>query len=205
MASQLTEKDRGDQLATPTPNESPSDEELVRQAGAGDDYAFRHLVRRHEARVYALARSQLADVVAAQEVAQDAFVRLYRHLDRLRFDASLSTWLHRVTINLCRDQQRRWRRSNTVRLEEAAVHTSEANPEDDVVRQESSAEVREAIARLTPELREAVTLRYLGGLSYADIARAQNSPVGTVCSRIHRGLKQLAEELSPPPPAKELA
>jgi RNA polymerase sigma factor (sigma-70 family) len=174
---------------------------LIRRAAGGDEQAFRVLVRRHEAGVYALALQRLGDKVLAQEVAQDAFVRLFHSLKRFRFEASLKTWLYRVTTNLCHDQVRRMRRaSRLVPLETAdeigaSAASGAANPEQQAILDDTGRHVHHALSSLAPELREVVVLRYMSGLSYAEIAQTLGWPIGTVGTRIHRALRQLADQL----------
>jgi RNA polymerase sigma-70 factor (ECF subfamily) len=174
---------------------------LIRRAADGDEQAFRALVKRHEAGVYALALQRLDDTVLAQEVAQDAFVRLFHALKRFRFEASLKTWLYRVTTNLCHDQVRRMRRaSRLVSLEpaeegSASARSAAPDPEQQAITADTGRHVHRALATLAPELREVVQLRYLSGLSYAEIAETLGWPIGTVGTRIHRALRELAQQL----------
>ena len=88
------------------------DRMLVRRSSQGDQGAFRSLVERHQGDVYNLALRYVGDGSSAEEITQDAFVRLYRSLADFRFDATLSTWLYRVTVNLCRDRWRQGDRAN---------------------------------------------------------------------------------------------
>ena len=173
--------------------QSPDTTELVRRSAAGDDQAFRDLVERHEARVYRLALHLLGDPAAAEEAAQEAFVRLYRALDGLRGEARLSTWLHRVTVNLCRDEQRRLKRAERFTDLDAAAPTLVVlgSEMDDLEREEMSQRIRAALERLPEHQKEAIVLRYLSELSYAEISEATGASPNTVASRVYRGLRRL--------------
>ena len=171
---------------------------LVQRSAEGDDRAFRRLVEEHEARVYGLALRVLGDPEGAEEAAQEAFVRLYRSLDTLRGDAKLSTWLYRVTLNLCRDEQRRRKRGerftdlDSVRPRLVVL---ESDAHDLVERSEMNDRVRAALEELPDEQREAIVLRYLSELSYAEISASTGASANTVASRVYRGLRRLGELL----------
>jgi len=168
---------------------------LVERAASGDERAFRRLVETHEARVYGLALRLLGDAAGAEEAAQEAFVRLYRSLETLRGDARLSTWLHRVTVNLCRDEQRRRARAagRYTDLDAAGPRlvVLEAEAQDVLERSEVNDRVRAALDHLPDEQREAIVLRYLSELSYAEIAESTGASANTVASRVYRGLRRL--------------
>lgn len=176
-----------------THDQSPETRELLRRSAAGDEAAFRDLVERHEGRVYRLALQLLGDPVAAEEAAQETFVRLYRSLDGLRGDARLSTWLHRVTVNLCRDEQRRLKRAERLTdLDTAAPKLVVLGSQtDDLEREEMRQRIRAALERLPEQQKEAIVLRYLSELSYAEISEATGASPNTVASRVYRGLRQL--------------
>lgn len=173
--------------------QTPETRELVRRSAAGDEDAFRDLVERHEGRVYRLALHLLGDPVAAEEAAHEAFIRLYRSLDTLRGEARLSTWLHRVTVNLCRDEQRRLKRAERFTdLETAAPRLVVLESGiDDLEREEMNRRIRAALERLPEHQKEAIVLRYLSELSYAEISEATGASPNTVASRVYRGLRRL--------------
>ncbi|MDX1395187.1 MAG: sigma-70 family RNA polymerase sigma factor, partial [Gemmatimonadota bacterium] len=152
-------------MSDPSARETTDD--LVQRSMEGDDHAFRRLVELHEARVYGLAVRLLGDPVKAEEAAQEAFVRLYRSLDRLRGDAKLSTWLHRVTVNLCRDEQRRQKRAERLTDLDAAgprLVVIEPGAQEALEASEMNDRVRAALEELPDEQREAIVLRYLSEL-----------------------------------------
>lgn len=146
-----------------------------------------------------MARAVLGDDDAAEDVAQELLIRLTAALPGFRGDAELSTWVYRVTLNLCRDQLRRTRRrAGDVSLDEAASEPalttrSDFGAEVDAAR--TRVAVREAVERLPEAQRELVLLRYVAGLPYREIARITGTPQGTVASRVFRALKSLGEDL----------
>ena len=154
--------------------------------------------------MYNVAWFTLQDRAAAEEVTQDVFVRLFQSLARFRHESTLATWLHRVAINRCHDVLRsRSRERRTLPLElvsETRLAASPRHSPDATIMQDATDdEVRRAIARLPEEMRTAISLRYAAEMSYADIARVLELPLGSVCSRLHRALKLLATELGAPP------
>lgn len=183
-------------------------EDLIRRSLEGDQRAFRDLVEMHEARVYALAFRLLGDHVAAEETAQEAFVRLYRSLGSLRGDAKLSTWLHRVTVNLCRDEHRRLKRAERFTDLDSAgprLVVVEREAHESLEASEMNDRVRAALDELPEEQREAIVLRYLSELSYAEISETTGASANTVASRVYRGLRRLGSLLGTDGSTKEEA
>ena len=164
---------------------------LIRRAAAGDEPAFEALVRRHAEAILAVARARTADRALAEEILQDTFVRLFRHLPRFRGESSLRTWLVRVALNLVIDSKRRDLRRFEVALPEHEPPSTDEGAEHARIRLQEAARVRAAIARLSEPLRLAVTLRYDAGLGYGEIGRVLDVPIGTVASRLAAALRQL--------------
>lgn len=186
----------------------PGTAELLERSAAGDDEAFRRLVEAHEADVYRLALALLGDPTAARDAAQEAFVRLHGSLDTFRGEARLSTWLHRVTVNLCHDERRRAKRAERLVSLDAAAPTLvvfERDPDESLEREELMDRIRAALERLPAEQREAIVLRYLGELSYAEISEAVGAAANTVASRVYRGLRQLGNLLGAEPGLEEVS
>jgi RNA polymerase sigma-70 factor (ECF subfamily) len=178
---------------------TPDERLLVTRATAGDEEAFRLLVIAHRERIHRLARLYVRRPQDAVEIAQQVFVRLHRALRTFRHDAALSTWLHRVTVNLCRDALRRERRDRRlVPIDEARdVPAGPASdPEIQSIRRASDRDVHAAIAALPPPLRELIALRFGSGLTHAEIAGVLDIPLGTVCTRMQRALAHLSTALS---------
>ncbi len=190
-------------LVTDDPVDDRSmDRSLVERSVQGDEGAFRSLMERYQGEVYNLALRFMGDGSAAEEITQDAFIRLYRSLTGFRFDATLSTWLHRVTVNLCKDRWRKGDRANReVSLDEVRqsreLPSARPGPEQQVMTVETQKAVQRCLLDLPEEQREVVLLRYLNDLSYKEIAESLGVSAGTVASRLHRGLKLLSDRLAP--------
>lgn len=177
---------------------------LIARAAGGDVDAVGALVVAHRPSVVRIARHLLGDAAAAEDVAQEVFVRLHAALPGFRGDAALSTWLYRVTLNLCRDLMRRTRRRREdVGLEALGnepmlpAMTVEAQADRSIDLQRLQLRVRAAVDRLPADQREAVLLRYMEELSYTDIAHLTDTPQGTVASRVFRALERLGRDLEP--------
>jgi RNA polymerase sigma-70 factor (ECF subfamily) len=180
------------------------DRRLVADAAAGDRDAFDALVRRHQARTYNFVRAMVHDESVAEDLTQDVFVRVWKSIGRFRGDSAFSTWLFRIAVNVARthlSRRSRWRlfsRPSSDASPDAPVEVedppSPERLEDDVVRRDA---IDRALATLSPDLREAVTLRDVEGLDYREIARVLDIPLGTVESRIFRARQRLRPLLAP--------
>jgi len=186
-----------------------SDRELVARLQTGDDAAFDELVRRHQQRAVNVAFQLLRNHEDALEVAQDAFVKVYRNISEFRGECEFTTWLHQIVVNLSRNKHRWWHRRGreaTVSLDcprETAdgemareVAASTGAPDAAAVQSEFVAAVGAALARLPRKFREVLVLRNVENLSYEEIAVAVGCSVGTVKSRIARGREQMRREMS---------
>ena len=165
------------------------DPQLVRAAADGDLGAFEELVRGFQADVWRLCLHLLGDRSAADDAAQDAFVRAYRFLGRYRGDSKFSTWMFSIVRNCCLDELRRKQRRVSL---VAAVEA-----ESEVVSHDASTRlaVKDALAALPVELRESVVVIEMFGESYKDAARILGIPEGTVKSRVHRAREALTLSL----------
>lgn len=183
---------------------SPNDAELAARAARGDKTAFEALVRAHEKDVYNLALRLSRSREDAFDLSQEIFLRVWRALPGFKGTAAFSTWLYRLTYNLCLDHARKAKR----RREQPLVRQDGDGPEQPLEwpdlryspeSQWDKRELREAIARamhrLTPEQRAVLTLREIRGLSYDEIAEALRLPAGTVKSRLARAREALREIL----------
>lgn len=187
--------------------EWPGDEKAVARYLGGDHTAFDLIVRHYSGMVFALA-ARLVGPWEAEEIVQETFLRAWRGLESFRGDASLKTWLYTIALNRARARQGTLARmrmvftSPRVNAEDDQPWPGDeapdpsASPEEQAVALEQRANLRKAIRNLPEEFRTAVVLRDLEGLSYDDIARVLNVPIGTVRSRIARGRAALVEELS---------
>ncbi len=174
-----------------------TDDDLVRAHLDGDPRAFDELVRRHEARVYAVCVRVIGDADEAADAAQDAFLAAYRKLAQFRGDARFTTWLHRIAVNACYDSLRRRSRQPMLRLvddEGAPFEAGPAQPDhaDQVVGSHSAAV---ALASIPEEFRVAIVLADVEDIPYDEIASILDVPVGTVKSRVHRGRIALAKAM----------
>src|SRR5689334_6749338 len=159
----------------------------------GTDRVFERLVRDHQDRIYALGLALTGNRHDAEDVAQDTFIRAYRALatyspDRIR-DLKQKAWLHRIAVNVVRNRVR------GVRPRMVELNGSEPDlatgPEEDVLRKAEIDELAARVACLPTRYREAVVLRHVQDLSYAEVAETLGQPVGTVKANVHRGLKIL--------------
>ena len=162
----------------------------------GTDRVFERLVRDNQNRIYALGLALTGNRHDAEDVAQDTFVRAYRALatytpERIR-DLKQKAWLHRIAVNVVRNRVR------GVRPRLVELNGSEpdyaSGPEEDVLRKAEIDELAARVACLPVRYREAVVLRHVQELSYAEVADALGQPVGTVKANVHRGLKLLRGE-----------
>lgn len=181
-----------------------TDRDLVARCRGGDEAAFDELVLRHQQRAFNVARQLLRDHEDATEVAQDAFVRIYRNINEFRGECEFTTWLHAIVSNLARNKHRWWKRrgkGTTVSLD-APVTTDEGErtmqvaantdaPDLAVVKAEFVDLLGEKMAELPAVFREVLVLRNGKDMSYEQIAIALNCPVGTVKSRLVRAREAL--------------
>ena len=157
---------------------------------------FERLVRDHQDRVYALGLALTGNRHDAEEVAQETFLRAYRAIctyppDRVE-ELKQKAWLHRIAVNVVRNRVR-GKRPRLVELN-GSEPSSRPGPEEDVVMRAEIDELAERVASLPLRYREAVVLRHVHELSYAEAAAALGQPVGTVKANVHRGLKMLRGE-----------
>jgi RNA polymerase sigma-70 factor (ECF subfamily) len=162
--------------------------EWVRRARAGDPQAFAVLVERHERMVLRTALRLLGHLDLAQDAAQDAFLRLHRHIGRFDESRELGPWLYRIVVNVCRDVARRGRGARLVALEDAAALASPnegaREREDAIARDEQRRLIQAALLTLPTREREAIVLRDIEGLSTDEVARVLGSSAGTVRSQV---------------------
>ena len=170
------------------------DAELVRRAGLGDARAAESLVRAHIGRVLGLARRILGDAAEAEDVAQEVFLRLWRHAPRWRSGgARLTTWLHAVALNLCRD--RLARRRETLVDDPPEVPDPRPSPAGAVEQQEIGHHVSRALLTLPPQQRAAIALCHYQGLRNTEAAEALGVSVAALESLLARGRRTLREQL----------
>lgn len=170
---------------------------MVEACRHGDRDAFRVLFEAYKDRVYSIALHYSGDEVAAHDIAQDVFVKLFKAMRRFRGDSSFDTWLYRMVVNACTDAYRRTRKLVPMGDEWLSVPDPKREPmENRVHRAQMQATVQKAVQRLSPRLRMPVLLRYVQGLSYDEIAQALGCTKGTVASRLNRAHRELARRLA---------
>ncbi len=183
-----------------------ADRELVEQAQQGDNRAFDALVRKYQHKIVKLVSRYLHDPHESLDVAQDAFLKAYRALPNFRGDSAFYTWLYRIAINTAKNHlvaQGRRPPDEDVDAQEAEQYDGQsglkeyATPEHLLLRDEIEQTVFRAIEDLPEDLRTAITLRELEGMSYEEIAQTMDCPVGTVRSRIFRAREAIDRKLRP--------
>ncbi len=176
-------------------NTTPGSEEaLVAHAREGDHHAFEGLVRRYKDRVLNLARRIVCDADAAQDVAQETFIKAYQHLHRFRGEAQFATWLYRIAVNEARGHLRGERRRRARWEKQRVLEVAQPAAAEAV---EQAGPLVELLAELPEKQRIALALFYLQELSVNEIAQAAGAPVGTVKAWLSRGrerLRQLAQD-----------
>jgi len=179
-----------------------TDEELVARSQSGDVDSFNQLILRWERPIYALAYRVIGREEEARDVCQEAFLRAFRALPGFKGQAKFSSWLYRITLNLCRDWIRRQRRApvsqmpeDTDAMELAAARGPVESIEELVARRELSAVVEEAMGLLPEEQRTAIILKEYHGMTFQEIADLQGCPLSTVKTRLYQGLSVLRRHL----------
>ena len=179
-----------------------NDDELVRRTMGGDPRAFGELVSRHRGSAYSVARRMVGDPEAAQDVAQETFVRAYSKLSTYRPGGSFVAWLLTIATRLGIDHLRRHRRREAPLPQEAdgterPLPDDGPGPEQAVLGRATTEVIERAIGKLPPAQRAAVTLRHVHDMSYQEIAAAMEVPEGTAKSHVHRGRRTLRRLLAP--------
>ena len=184
---------------------------LVERTVAGDQKAFELLVLKYQRRIERLIGRMVRDSDLVEDIAQETFIRAYRALSQFRGEAQFYTWLYRIAVNtakkalvdLKRDplvSETTLRGGGDEEDETSSVEnelTSAETPETVLAAKEVAAAVTSAMAELPDELRQAVTLREIDGLSYEEIAEVMNCPIGTVRSRIFRAREAISAKVKP--------
>ena len=185
---------------------SLTDLELVQRVQAGDKKSFDILVLKYQHKVINLVMRYMHDPDTAQDVAQEAFIKAYRGLKNFRGESAFYTWLYRIAINTAKNHlvsQGRRAPTNDIDADEAEQYEGESalkeygTPENEILRDEIQLMVSNAIDALPEDLRTAIVLRELEGMSYEEIAVAMDCPIGTVRSRIFRARESIDKVLQP--------
>jgi RNA polymerase sigma-70 factor (ECF subfamily) len=199
----------------PSPNMDPKpvnperlvDQKLVEKAQRGDKRAFGILVEKYHKKLTRLLSRMVRDQSEIEDIVQDSFVKAYRAINNFRGDSAFYTWLYRIGINTAKNHLvslgRRPKAMNEVEIEDVENFEdgdelrSIETPENTMMTKEIVATVNDTIEGLPDELKEAISLREMDGLSYEEIAELMQCPIGTVRSRIFRAREAIAEKLKP--------
>ena len=187
-----------------------SDVDLVARAQRGDQRAFEMLVIKYQRRIERLIARMVRDVDLVQDIAQETFIRAYRAIPQFRGESAFYTWLYRIAVNTAKKALGELKRDPLV-SEAALVSHDDGDetsrnenalsdgetPESLLASKQVASAVNAAIDALSEDLRQAIVLREIEGLSYEEIAAVMNCPIGTVRSRIFRAREAIAERLRP--------
>ena len=187
-------------------SEAQVDQLLVERVQKGDSRAFDLLINKYQHRIVSLVSRYVSDQAEAMDVAQEAFIKAYRAIDRFRGDSAFYTWLYRIAINTAKNwlvARKRRPPSTDIDAADAEQYDIESRlkeqgtPENELMREEIKRTVFDTIAGLPEDLRTAIMLREMEGMSYEDIAVTMDCPIGTVRSRIFRAREAIDEKLKP--------
>ena len=183
------------------------DQKLVEKSQRGDKKAFAMLVEKYQRRLTRLLSRMVRDQSEIEDIVQDSFIKAYRAINNFRGDSAFYTWLYRIGINTAKNHLvklgKRPKAMNDIEIEEienfgdAQDLRNLETPENSMANKEIVASVNQTIETLPDELKEAIQLRDMDGLSYEEISDLMNCPIGTVRSRIFRAREAIAEKLKP--------
>ncbi len=186
--------------------ETQVDQILVERVQKGDKRAFDVLVQKYQHRIISLISRYVSDSGDAMDVAQEAFIKAYRAIGKFRGDSAFYTWLYRIAINTAKNflvAQGRRPPASDIDAQEAEQFAGDTrlkdrgSPEHELLREEIEQTVYSTIAALPEDLRTAIMLREMEGMSYEEIATTMECPIGTVRSRIFRAREAIDEKLRP--------
>lgn len=182
------------------------EKELLKKCRQGDRDAFNILVQTYQRQVINLAYGMLSDTEDATDAAQEVFIKVYRNIDRFEGKSSLSTWIYRITSNVCKDfLRKRTRTIQSISIYESSeddddrpmeIKDSSPTPQEHMEITETQREVRKALDELPEEYKLVIVMYDLEGLSYDEISNVLQCPVGTIKSRLNRARKALKKNLS---------
>jgi RNA polymerase sigma-70 factor, ECF subfamily len=183
------------------------DQQLVERAQRGEKHAFELLVSKYQRKLARLLSRFIRDPTEVEDVTQEAFIKAYRALPSFRGDSAFYTWLYRIGINTAKNylvaMGRRAPTTTEIDSEEAegfedGEHLRDLNtPENEMMSRQVAETVNQTLEELPEELRTAITLREIEGLSYEEIAEVMNCPIGTVRSRIFRAREAISAKVKP--------
>ena len=193
-------------MSTTIHNRIVHDQELILRLQRGDEWAFQLMVRRFRKKIFSIAFGITLDAEESQDIMQEVFLQVYRTIGNFRGDASLATWLHRITVNRSLNWKRRWARrfkwlhvsTDSTDGQPAVEPESDLpSPEIRVANAQTRRQIDNALKMLPDQARTVFVLREIEGLSYEEIADAIGIKLGTVRSRLFHARKRLKEILQP--------
>ena len=182
------------------------DQELVERVQQGDKRAFDLLVRKYQAKVASLVSRYVYDFAEIEDVVQEVFIKAYRALDRFRGDSAFYTWLYRIAVNTAKNHLVATSRrppgqdvdaEDVVNTEVGRKLHEQDSPERNMMTRQIADVLQRTLEALPEDLREAIVLRELEGMSYEQIAEVMDCPIGTVRSRIFRAREAIDKEIRP--------
>ncbi|GMU70910.1 MAG: RNA polymerase sigma factor RpoE [Burkholderiales bacterium] len=183
------------------------DQQLVERAQRGDKRAFELLVMKYQRKLGRLLSRMVRDPGEVEDVTQEAFIKAYRALPNFRGESAFYTWLYRIAINTAKNYlvalgrraptSTEFDHEEAESFEDAVGLRDAATPEGELLGREIARTVNKAMDALPEDLRTAISLREIEGLSYEEIANVMNCPIGTVRSRIFRAREAIAADLRP--------
>jgi RNA polymerase sigma-70 factor (ECF subfamily) len=177
----------------------PVDEEMIAKAGAGDMHAFRYLVEKHQGFVYALSYRFVRTTADAEDITQEAFIRLWKNLPRYRREIKLTTWLYKIAVNLCLDFLKSSYRKGlkrTLDLEASAGSLSDAPADQAILENELRSAMEIIAAQLSPKQKAVFILRDLEDRTMEEIGEILEMSQGQVKSNLYYARKKVGEEIA---------
>lgn len=171
------------------------EQDLLAECKSGKREAFESLYANNQKRVFSVALNFFGgNREIAKDITQQVFLKIFYKIGEFRAESEFTTWLYRITVNCCLDEQRKTRRFVSIEnfLEVFGVKRTQ---DEKIYRHEISGEIGQAVAKLKPKFRLPILLKYVEGLSYEEIAKVLDCSMGTVASRLNRGHKMLAQRL----------
>lgn len=173
---------------------------VVDECQKGNDEAFEILYRRYKGKVYAIAYSITKNREEALDIVQEAFTKVFKHLEKFKGDSSFYTWLYRITMNLCIDLTRRSARGQSMQYIDGQRDIKDDrfpmdNPSENLIRKEMMDRLMATIEQLPHYHRQVIMMREIGGMSYEEIAKATKVSKGTIMSRLFHARRKIREKM----------
>ncbi len=170
--------------------------DLLAECRNGDREAFELLYVQNQKRVFSVALNFFGgNEDLAKDITQQVFLKIFYKVGKFRGESEFTTWLYRITVNACLDEQRKSRRFLSMEDFFGVFSNVKRTQDEKVYQREISSEIQQAVSKLKPKFRLPILLKYVEGLSYEEIAEVLDCSMGTVASRLNRGHKMLAQKL----------